>query len=278
MAAMLPSVLFQTHSTHQSPQTMVDQQVNHYLGKSAQLAKQILAPAECGYTDAQRRIGRVQINNYNVGGPSLMPMMVPVPHPVYHVHTAPHYHIHHGSQHAEKEQEGPSNGLRIIVGIASALLGGWAIYKVGQTLNHISSAGDELKENSEFQGRIREWNYRLIEAGQENNPGIKAMKVISEKRHSIFSRIKENAVLNLIIAVGAVAAAIFGLAGSVIGSFALLGLALASGVAIGGALLFKLGYASSDQSDIKDAQAIREQLAVLKGDSFYQETCVEETL
>lgn len=276
MANVLPSILFQTQVVQPTPQKAVDVEVNQYLTKSAQLAKQILAPSECGYTQQNRNIGRVQINNYNFGGPSYTPMIIPVPTaPVYHVHTAPQYHVHHVPQHAQKEKEGPGDGLRILVGIAAAILGGFAIYKVGQIINHIRGAGEELEENKQFQGRIRDWNYGLMDAGQGDNAAIRAMKTISEKRHSIFSRIKENAVLNLIIAISTVATAIFAIAGAVIGSWALLGLGLVSGLAVAGSFLFKMGYASSDKRDLKDAQVIKEQLDLLKGPSFYQNTLVE---
>ncbi|CRX39394.1 hypothetical protein [Estrella lausannensis] len=276
MTNVLPSILFQVYPTPNTPQKTVDVEVNQYLAKSAQLAKQILAPSECGYTQENRNIGRVQVNNYNFGSPSCMPMMIPLhTAPVYHVHTAPHYHVHHNPQHARQEKEGPSDGLRWIVGLAAAVMGGFAIYKVGQIINHIRAAGEELDENRQFQGRIRDWNYSLIAQGQGDSAALRALKTISEKRQSIFSRIKENAVLNLIIAISTVATAIFAIAGAVVGSWALLGLGLASGLAVAGSFLFKIGYASSDKNDVKDAQVLKEQIDLLKGPSYYQNILVE---
>src|SRR5262245_2830551 len=113
----LPSILFQNQPATFNPNP-ADQEVDDYLTSSVRLAKQILSPAECGFTEDRREIGRVTIEHYHIWRP---PIIVPIGSPVY---------VHHGGYQSRREEEKPSGALRLVFGIAGAILGGYAIYKV----------------------------------------------------------------------------------------------------------------------------------------------------
>lgn len=242
-----------------SPQE-ADHDIENYISFSCKLAKQILEPALFGYTPQERQMGRVTIKHYHIWGAPTPIMMMP--QPVYVV----------GGRHARRDEKNPSDGLRMLAGIAGAVLGGYAIYKVGQTINHIRDAGQEINENTEFKTRLDNWGQRLFQIGDLNNPSLQSLQVISDKRDSIFSRIKHNAVLNLIIAISMVVAAVFLLAGAIAGVGALMGIGLTFALITGAGFLFKIGFMSSDKRDVEDATVIKHEIGVLTGSNRYYDS------
>lgn len=271
MMAPSPSVdfdhrfsLFDRREEEKPAPQSYNNEIESYIKSSARIATEILHPEKYDYTEKSRRIGRVERRSY----PFMMPIFMPSPTPVCITHGA------YPSGRRPADDGKPGDALRWIAGIASAVIGGYAIYKVGQTINHLRDTGDEIKDNYVVKEKIsamkHEWrtgNARMPGHGNENKY-LQSLERIAEKRESIFRRIRGNAQTNLLIMICLVATAVFGVLGAVFASYPLMGGALLFGLATGAAFLFKLGYASSDKSDEKDATVIKQEIDTLKGSPY----------
>ena len=258
MVNLIPSLLMQ-YPPSVPPGSQVNNDVDDYLVSAAQLAKQILTPEACGYTQDNRSMGRVKIKHYHMWTPA----PVIIAQPAYPYGGNPY------GRRDPRNEKNPSDGLRAFAGIAGAILGGYAIYKVGQTLNHLRDAGAEIENNKQFQYRVSDWKRQLTNLGQGGNRNLQALEIISEKRDAIFSRIRGNAFNKLIIAISMVASAVFLIAGAIVGSVPLLALGLTFTLITGAGFLFKLGSMSSDKRDAQDAIIIQREIVGLKGPQFY---------
>lgn len=230
-----------------------------YIQSSAELAKQILEPKEYGADQDGRRMGHVHVTNYNFGTP--FGLLTPAIQTVHHVH-----HYPKGHYGRKEDEDKPSGALRILVGLCSAILGGFAIFHVGSALNHLDETGQEIAYNKKYSSDLS-----YIEATDltgQAGPYVDNLKKIAEKRDSIFSRIKTNAVFKLMLTSALVAAAAFALIGAIFASYPFMGAGLLVGLAAGGVFLFKLGYGWNDKKDSEDAQAIKQAVENIKGQGY----------
>lgn len=230
-----------------------------YIKSSAELAKQILEPKEYGSVQDGRRMGHVHVTNYNFGTP--FSLFTPAIQTVHHVH-----HYPQGQYGRKEDEDKPSSGLRILVGLGAAILGGFAIFHVGNALSHLDETSKEIAYNKKYSSDLS-----YVEATDltgQAGPYVDNLKKIAEKRDSIFSRIKTNAVYKLVLTTVAVAAAAFALIGAIFASYSSMGIGLLLGLAAGGVFLFKLGYGWNDKKDSEDAQAIKQAVENIKGQGY----------
>jgi len=221
-----------------------DEAVEDFLRDSYDLAQQIAKPNN---NKSNRRIGSVEVKHYF--------FVAPVPIPVA------------GSAIPVRQRtDQPNSALRVVAGVAGAVCGGYALFKLGQSFQHIKQAGNELDTLKEFKGRIVQWNVdwnTLRRTGNEKNSVLEKIEKIAECRKNIFSRIRRKSHLDVALLVGVVAAAVLAIVGAVIASWPILVAALAVGATAGGAMLLKWGLDSAAKGHDKDAKEIEKNVKEL---------------
>lgn len=223
---------------------IAEREVQAYLESAQRLADDILGPEKSLKPHCCNSIGTVKVRHFWSWWP-MSPFYYMDPYPYYG--RGIHVHSHHDSD----------AGLRILVGLAAAVLGGYAIFKAAEGLGKWKEANQELKENQEFKRNLRNYNNQFAQTH------FGELRQISELKDKIFSRIKSEALSNLIYMTSLVAASALALAGAIVTSGALIvaGVAVAAGT--GTLMLCDWGFNSVNRQHIRDAWQIRQCLASL---------------
>jgi hypothetical protein len=255
-----------TRQSSLSP-TEFSTEIEDYLQSSAKVALEILKPNVFGYNQNSRRIGKVHIKRFHIG-PLYQGVYIPPVMP-----TVVHHH-HYPNQYAEdrRKKDEPGTTLRFLVGLISAALGGFAIFKFGQALHEIGKTKEEIKENKEFQKRIHSFRYINFGSQQpDTSRRIEALQKICLIKSSLFNRIKNNAIYNIVLLVMTIASAIIGVTAAFTASYALIGAALVGGLVTGGLFLFKLGYGWNDKKNAQEANQIIQYIEAIKGKPYIEQ-------
>ncbi|MEX1013086.1 MAG: hypothetical protein WD595_03555 [Waddliaceae bacterium] len=171
--------------------------------------------------------------------------------------------VHHHHYNESKKKDDNSAAIRIIVGLAATVIGGYAIYKLGEGGRRIIDTGEEIQE---IAGRKAELSNRMNCYGNDNvdlnrAPAFRAQVLNILGAHSrIFKRTRQNALIDIAITVGVVAGAVLAIAWAVtpIGAIGITALALF--MISGGATLFKLGFSDSEKRNRVDAERIQSEI------------------
>lgn len=222
-----PISLYEPSGTRFSPE------VRLFCDESRRVAQAILNPPSSSHYVG--RFSRYPSATSYFSGPSLTYMPISIGNTTNNYYNAPTLR-----GRAQRDNE-PSNATRVIVGMAAMAIGGWAIYKVGQSITNLREAKEEREDISHFERNVYTWEA----TGPNAHVGL--MRKVVDCRKNIFERINNNAIWNLALLVGTVAAAVFALVGAFIASTGLMLAGAALGIAVGAAALFKAGYYSSSK-------------------------------
>lgn len=217
-----------------------NESLEEFLSDSYQVARETLEQRnkyQC------RSIGRVKVKSYCFVAP------VPI------INTF-------GSGRRRRRSSEPNSGLRLVAGIAGAVCGGYALFKLGQSFTHIRQAGEELNALSEFRGKLNHWNdeWNVLHRDQGRNKILEKVYKIAECKENIFSRIRRKAHLDVALLVGVIASAAFAIMGAIIASWTMLTASLCLGLTVGGAMLFKWGFDSVAKGHDKDSKEIKQHI------------------
>jgi hypothetical protein len=149
---------------------------------------------------------------------------------------------------------------RVLIFALSAVVGGYALYKMGQWYHQAREAQEELDDLRRFAKELKP-----IKNTYPLNSHIQEISQVIDREKQIFLRIKQRSIVNLCITVSVVAAASFAILGALANSIPLVIIGAAIIVISGGGLLLKWGFEHHDRRPGKDAQAIQSAIAILKG-------------
>jgi hypothetical protein len=170
--------------------------------------------------------------------------------------TEVHHHYHNGERkNAEKTD---NTGIRILVGVAGFTIALVAAFFVGKA---VAQGEDVAEENIGFEKLKDRWKFN--KACYEGDHQALVEEVIS-RTDTILQRRQINHTHKIALLVFAFISGGAGFAGALIGSTALMTAAVALGVIVSIAALFKLGYACFSMREKNDARAIEKNLAELQ--------------
>ena len=227
-------------------QKVIEHDVRVFLSSAKQIADDILGPmgfAERGHIHACECVGRVKTRHFWMWWP-----MTPI-----YVDPYPYSYRGRGGY----SQQGSEQTLRFVIGIAAAVLGGYAIFKMGEGINRRREASEELRDNWEFKSK-----FRVISHLFPTFPHLDDIKQIAEIKQRIFSRIKADASCHMALMVSLAVASTLALIGAVAASGGLMLAGTSIGVAAGVVLLCK-SFDGSARRQIQDARLIRRHLTAL---------------
>lgn len=145
-------------------------------------------------------------------------------------------------------------GLWMIGLLALAVLG-FAVFKIGQAVGNYREANTEISEVKKFKAS------HLTELTEEAAASqFSHLEKIIHLRQNIFTRIKNNALCNIIFMTSLAASSAITMAGAVLSSAPLLGGGILAGLATSGILLYRWGFNSTDGDQLRDAKMIRSEL------------------
>jgi hypothetical protein len=147
---------------------------------------------------------------------------------------------------------------RWLVGIAAAILGGYAIFKVVDAIQRRQEASEELTDNWEFSNKLR-----IYEHTNPHIPHLGEIKQIAQLKYRIFSQLKSNATWDLILRISFVAASAIALVGAVAASSACMIAGVSLGLATASVMLCQWATDRTVRYLQRDARLLRHHLSAL---------------
>ncbi|MCP5507316.1 MAG: hypothetical protein H7A37_03315 [Chlamydiales bacterium] len=147
----------------------------------------------------------------------------------------------------------PADTTRFFVGLIGTVVGGFALFSIGRTYNHLVETTKEISTINTFTASLND----VAEEKKE-----KYLEIASHHK-AIFSRIRNNAIVNLAMLVGMVASSVFLIAGAIFASGGLMITGGIIGLIIGGAALLKWGLDSTDTYIKEHAEAMEQELDLI---------------
>lgn len=179
---------------------------------------------------SRKYIGYVPVSYYNWSNPfCFMPVVTPV---------------YVGPREPANNETG-----RAILGIAAAAIGGVGIFYLGQSIQQLTTVKRELDDIRDFENFAYKDTTLSIE---DKNYYMR----IAECKKAIFTRIRGNAIANLILTIGIVVAAAFALIGAIINLPALMITGAVLGAVAGGAIILKWGINYGDDVELRQAKSL----------------------
>ncbi|MCB1112187.1 MAG: hypothetical protein KDK72_05965 [Chlamydiia bacterium] len=147
----------------------------------------------------------------------------------------------------------PADTTRFFAGLIGTVVGGFALFSIGRTYNHLVETTKEIS-------KINTFTASLNNVAEEEK--AKYLEIASHHK-AIFSRIRNNAIVNLAMLVGMVASSVFLIAGAIFASGGLMITGGIIGLIIGGAALLKWGLDSTDTYIKEHAEAMEQELDLI---------------
>lgn len=241
----------------QQGHSIFNDKVDEFLNKASSVAKDILGPdapqgGVAHVPAAPTQIGKVKTTHFHFGNTYNGIFM-----------SGGNTYVTHNHNNNNKKKEDEVNPvIRVLVGIAAAVVGGIAMYTIGQTINHIRDASDELKDVKTFNKDLKKYDIKYT-----GNKHIESLKKVTSAQQAVFSRIRTNAIWKLALTISLAAAAAFGLAGALVGSAPLIIAGVGVGALVAAGMLLKWGLDSTNKRHVKDAKEIQDTVKELKAET-----------
>lgn len=166
-------------------------------------------------------------------------------------------HVHHHHEKNEDEEKKDDRGLRILVGLVGFVVTGVAAFYIGKTIAQEETVQDENLTVEDLKTR---WNGNQFYYPQDYR---KAVNCVIQRTNVLTQRDQTNRMHKVALIIFSFLSGGTAVAGALIGSKVVMGIAAGMAAAVACGALIKLGYAYYSTRDRKDAEVIDENLKML---------------